>query len=67
MTKLKQKTKRAAAKRFKKTATGKFVFGTVGRRHLLTRHSRKGKRLARVEQIATTGEQRHLRRQLPYL
>ncbi|MBI5497549.1 MAG: 50S ribosomal protein L35 [Deltaproteobacteria bacterium] len=65
--KVKQKTKRAAAKRFKKTGTGKFVFGTTGRRHLLTRHSRKLKRQGRADQVARITEQGHLRRMLPYL
>lgn len=65
--KVKQKTKRCAAKRFKKTATGKYIFGTVGRRHLLGRHSRKPKRHAKLGGIIGHTEQGHMRRMLPYL
>lgn len=65
--KTKQKTKRCAAKRFKKTGTGRFVFGTTGRRHLLTRHGRKLKRQARGEQVVPMTDQGHMRRMLPYL
>ncbi len=64
---IKQKTKRCAAKRFKKTGTGKFKFGAVGRRHLLSRHSRKPKRIAKANRVADATHQRSLLRQLPYL
>ena len=67
MAKIKQKTKRAAAKRFKTTASGKFVFRSAGRRHLLSRHKRKGKRIARNDQVARNEEAGSLKRQLPYL
>lgn len=40
----KQKTKRAVAKRFKKTASGKVKRGKVGRRHLAGSKSRGRKR-----------------------
>jgi large subunit ribosomal protein L35 len=65
--KVKQKTKRCAAKRFKKTGTGKFVYGAVGRRHLLARHSTKPKRHARNGGLIGITEQGHMRRMLPYL
>ncbi|MEW5849708.1 MAG: 50S ribosomal protein L35 [Myxococcota bacterium] len=67
MAKAKQKTKRAAAKRFKKTGSGKFKFGTTGRRHLLTKHKRKVKRTNRNDRVANGTEQGHLDRLLPYL
>ncbi|MCX4318070.1 MAG: 50S ribosomal protein L35, partial [Lachnospiraceae bacterium] len=40
----KQKTKRAAAKRFKVTATGKLKRNKAYRRHILTKKTRKLKR-----------------------
>ena len=40
----KQKTHKASAKRFKKTASGKLKRATVGRGHLLTSKSTKRKR-----------------------
>ena len=63
----KLKTHKGAAKRFKKTGTGKFVYGNVGRRHLLARHSSKPKRHARAGKVIGNTEQGHMRRMLPYL
>ena len=40
----KQKTKKAMAKRFKKTGTGKFKRSSAGGAHILTGKSRKQKR-----------------------
>jgi len=40
----KQKTRKAAAKRFKRTGTGKIKRGSPGRGHLFTGKSRKQKR-----------------------
>lgn len=45
------KTNRAAAKRFKKTGTGKYVFGKSHANHILTKKSRKRKRSLRQNQI----------------
>ncbi len=45
------KTNRAAAKRFKKTGTGKYVFGKSHANHILTKKSRKRKRALRQSQI----------------
>lgn len=64
---VKQKTKRCAAKRFRKTGSGLFKFGSVGRRHLLARHSRKPKRIAKQNRVANFTEQHSLMRMLPYL
>jgi len=63
----KQKSKRCAGKRFTITASGKFKFGTTGRRHLLTRHNRKLKRHGKGSRVANFTEQGHIRRMLPYL
>lgn len=43
----KVKTNRAAAKRFRRTATGKFKRWKSGKSHILTKKSRKRKRFLR--------------------
>ena len=43
----KMKTKKSAAKRFKKTGTGKMVYNQCGNRHLSTKKSSKRKRQLR--------------------
>ncbi len=43
----KMKTRRCAAKRFKKTGTGKIVRHQCGARHILTKKSKKRKRRLR--------------------
>jgi large subunit ribosomal protein L35 len=45
--KVKHKTKKAIAKRFRRSATGKIKFGSAGRGHLLNHKSRKRKRRLR--------------------
>ena len=65
MTKL--KTKRAAAKRFKTTGTGKFVSNKPGKSHLLTHKSRKRKRNLRKDVVVSAEMTGALRRMMPYL
>lgn len=50
------KTRKAAAKRFKKTGTGKLKFNSPGRRHLLTCKSRKRKRNLGKVKVMTSGD-----------
>ena len=45
----KMKTKKSAAKRFKKTGTGKIVHNQSGNRHLATKKSPKRKRHLRKD------------------
>ena len=59
------KTNRAAAKRFKRTGTGKFVFAKSHASHILTKKSRKRKRALRQAQIAKRPDQREIRLLLP--
>jgi large subunit ribosomal protein L35 len=59
------KTNRAAAKRFKKTGTGKFVFRKSGASHILTKKSTKRKRALRQPQIVAKSDQREVRLLLP--
>jgi large subunit ribosomal protein L35 len=59
------KTNRAAAKRFKKTGTGKFVFSKSHASHILTKKSRKRKRTLRQSQIIDKTNRKSLKLLLP--
>jgi large subunit ribosomal protein L35 len=59
------KTNRAAAKRFKKTGTGKFVFRKSHASHILTKKTRKRKRSLRLSQIIDKTNERELKLLLP--
>jgi len=62
----KMKTKKAVAKRFKVTASGKILHGPARHRHLLGRKTKKRKRhLRKVTEIDFT-DFRRIRTQLPY-
>ena len=56
----KKKTKKAVAKRFKKTATGKLVFGKASRGHLLGCKSRKRKRHLRHGGIVSASDMKRM-------
>ena len=66
MAKQKIKTHRGAAKRFRKTASGKFKRGFAFKRHILTSKSRKRKRHLRKSVLVSESEQKKLERMLPY-
>jgi large subunit ribosomal protein L35 len=59
------KTNRGAAKRFKKTATGKFVYSKSHANHILTKKTRKRKRSLRKSRIIDKTDQKALRLLLP--
>ncbi len=59
------KTKRAAAKRFKATANGKFIYHKSGKSHLLTHKSRKRKRWLRKPAVIDESNVKKIRRMLP--
>ena len=59
------KTNRAAAKRFKKTGTGKFVFSKSHGSHILTKKTTKRKRSLRKSQIIAKSDRRELKLLLP--
>ena len=61
----KMKSHRGAAKRFKKTGTGKITRARSGRRHILTKKSPKRKRQMRRRVVVTGGDARRLRVLLP--
>lgn len=59
------KTNRAAAKRFKRTGTGKFVYFKSHHSHILTKKAAKRKRQLRRSQLAKTPDLREIRLLLP--
>jgi len=61
----KLKTHRGAAKRFKKTGTGKFKRGHSGARHILTKKSTARKRKLRKGEVADVTNRAALRMMLP--
>ena len=62
----KLKTHRGAAKRFKKTATGKFTRGSAFKRHILTSKTTKRKRSLRGSQPVSDQDADRIARMLPY-
>ena len=61
-----RKTKKAVAKRFKITGTGKIMTSQSGRRHLASKKNRKRMRhLAKTKQVDKTDEYR-IRANLPF-
>ena len=62
----KMKTKKAAAKRYKVTGSGKAKVAAAGRRHLLSNKSRKRKRQARGMKVADKTKQYLMKSVMPY-
>jgi large subunit ribosomal protein L35 len=62
----KLKTHRGAAKRFKKTGTGKFLRAKSFKRHILTSKPTRRKRQMRGTVVVSPADVRKLRRMLPY-
>jgi len=60
------KTHRGAAKRFRKTATGKFVRQHSFARHILTKKTRKRKRNLGQSDVVDPTDRGRVRRMLPY-
>ena len=63
----KMKTHRGAAKRFKKTATGKLKHQKQGKRHILTKMSSKRKRHLRQEGEVSPADRSRLKQLVPHL
>lgn len=61
------KTNRAAAKRFRKTASGKFKAGHAFKSHILTKKSTKRKRGLRATNHVKACDTKGVARMLPYL
>lgn len=62
----KLKSNRGAAKRFSRTASGKFKHRQSFRSHILTKKSTKRKRQLRATQIVNSRDQNAIERMLPY-
>jgi large subunit ribosomal protein L35 len=62
----KLKSHRGAAKRFRKTGSGKIVRGHAYARHILTTKSRKRKRKLDADTLITAADQRRVGRMIPY-
>jgi len=61
------KTNRAAAKRFKKTGTGKLVRMKAYKSHILTKKSQKRKRNLRKSTVTDETNVKNMKKILPYL
>lgn len=62
----KMKTKRAAAKRFKTTGTGKLKRNKAFKSHILTKKSQKRKRNLRKATLADATNVKNMKKILPY-
>ncbi|HTE50743.1 MAG TPA: 50S ribosomal protein L35 [Kofleriaceae bacterium] len=62
----KMKTKSAAKKRFRATATGRFKRSQQGKRHILTKKSQKRKRQLRGTAMVHETQEHQIRAMLPY-
>jgi large subunit ribosomal protein L35 len=63
----KMKTNRGAAKRFKKTSSGRFKRAQSHRRHILTKKSTKRKRHLRSPEAVHESDKHAIQRMLPYV
>jgi len=63
----KLKTHRGAAKRFKKTATGKFKRAKAFKSHILTKKTSKRKRHLDTDTLISEADQRRIGRMIPYV
>ena len=63
----KMKTKRAAAKRFKVTGTGKLMRNKAYKRHILTKKSTKRKRNLRQAAVVDATNVKTMKKILPYV
>jgi len=62
----KMKTNRGAAKRFRKTASGRYKRGSAFHSHILTKKDRKRKNRLRGTDMVDDADTRAVRRLLPY-
>ncbi len=63
---MKLKTHRGAAKRYKKTGTGKLKRASANKSHILTKKSPKRKRRLRKSTLVSPVEAPKVRRMIPY-
>jgi large subunit ribosomal protein L35 len=60
------KTHRGAAKRFKRTGTGKLTHAQKGKRHILTKKSSKRKRRLSAKAVVSSANKKALDQLLPH-
>ena len=63
----KMKTHRGAAKRFKKTGTGKISRAKRNRQHILTKKSKKRKRQLRGRALVAAVDEKRIAQLIPHL
>jgi large subunit ribosomal protein L35 len=63
---MKLKTHRGAAKRYRKTASGKFKRASANKSHILTKKSPKRKRRLRKSSVVSAVETPKIRKMLPH-
>ena len=63
----KMKTHRGAAKRFKKTGSGKIVRSKANKQHILTKKSPKRKRNLRKTALVSSVDEKRVKQMLPNL
>ena len=63
----KMKTNRGAAKRLRKTGTGKIRRRRANKSHILTKKSQKRKRRLRQATLASKADEKRIRRMIPGL
>lgn len=63
----KMKTRRGAAKRFKKTGSGKIVRSQTNRQHILTKKTSKRKRQLRKKALVSNVDARRVKEMVPTL
>jgi large subunit ribosomal protein L35 len=61
----KMKTRKCAAKRFKRTGTGKWVHYRAGARHIMTKKSSKRKRRLRQSTLVNSTDLKRITASLP--
>ena len=63
----KMKSHRGAAKRFRRTASGKLRHAKRNKRHILSKKTTKRKRQLRRKNVVARGDQKKLDQLVPYL
>jgi len=63
----KMKTHRGAAKRFKRTASGKIARSKTNKQHILSKKTTKRKRKLRRSTTISAADEPRIKRMLPYL
>lgn len=63
----KMKTRRGAAKRFKKTGTGKIVRAKSNKQHILTKKASKRKRRLRKDALVASVDVKRVKQMVPTL